>query len=274
VTVHEEGRAPRRFTSTAAASQVRFSTTSADVSIGRSTVTVDDAGDYVIAGVAREEGSGTALTFDLTVRPQEHAYFPPADIGAGTVTSGYVVPALRADAGGSICVGADCTVLDGVQSYHDHNWGVWRGVTWEWGSARAGEYSLLYGGVQLPGNEGSEQPLFVYLVDSLGFRALFRPRTIDYAGDETAGTAHPGLMLPRRASMMDIRGSDTLRIELAIEDIAVTDTRGSRLAGESGSSRGTGRPYFLQMKGVATISGRIGGEVVSGSGAGFFETYR
>jgi hypothetical protein len=34
------------------------------------------------------------------------------------------------------------------------------------------------------------------------------------------------------------------------------------------------RPYFVQMKGTATIAGRIRGTPLAGSGAGFFETYR
>ena len=33
-------------------------------------------------------------------------------------------------------------------------------------------------------------------------------------------------------------------------------------------------PYFVQMKGRARISGRVGGQIVSGEGRGFFETYR
>ena len=62
-----------------------------------------------------------------------------------------------------------CEEYDGAQSYHDHNWGVWRGVTWEWGAARAGEYTLLYGRVQPADSAVASQPLFVYVVDSLGF---------------------------------------------------------------------------------------------------------
>ena len=33
-------------------------------------------------------------------------------------------------------------------------------------------------------------------------------------------------------------------------------------------------PYFVQMQGLARLSGRIGGRVVQGEGRGFFETYR
>lgn len=39
-------------------------------------------------------------------------------------------------------------------------------------------------------------------------------------------------------------------------------------------ARAIARPYFIQMKGIARLTGRIGGRVVTGEGTGFFETYR
>jgi hypothetical protein len=54
-----------------------------------------------------------------------------------------------------------------------------------------------------------------------------------------------------------------------------TDTRGvSQGRGEMLAARGVLRPYFIQMKGTARLSGRVGGHPVSGNGTGFFETYR
>ena len=32
--------------------------------------------------------------------------------------------------------------------------------------------------------------------------------------------------------------------------------------------------FLVQMKGIATVSGRLGGQPLSGRGTGFFETYR
>ncbi|MBK6305958.1 MAG: hypothetical protein IPF47_09700 [Gemmatimonadetes bacterium] len=75
--------------------------------------------------------------------------------------------------------------------------------------------------------------------------------------------------------MIDIRGADTLRVELTIEDAVATDTRGALVErGESGLAREIPRPWFVQMKGLARLSGRIDGQVVAGEGTGFFETYR
>jgi hypothetical protein len=189
--------------------------------------------------------------------------------------SGYVVPALRAAATGSICVVAQCERYVAAQAYHDHNWGVWRGVTWQWGAARAGPYTFLYGRVEPSDSVASAPPLVVYLVDSTGFLALFRPRDITYVDGRTTLVNGARIRTPSRAEMVDVRGDDTLHITLSIEDATATDTRGNPVErGEGLTSRALTRPYFVQMKGIATIAGRIRGTPLAGVGAGFFETYR
>ena len=40
------------------------------------------------------------------------------------------------------------------------------------------------------------------------------------------------------------------------------------------NARRIARPFFIQMKGVARLDGRIGGQLVRAEGYGFFETYR
>lgn len=274
VTLHSQGRAARRFTSTVPPELVRFSTRDADLRIGDSRVDVMTDGRYRVHAVAREDGTGAPLTVDLVVAPAAGAYFPGAAVSSGVV-SGYVVPALRAEASGTSCLGPACTSYEGVQAYHDHNWGVWRGVTWEWGAARAGEYTFLYGRVQPPDSVASPQPLFLFLVDARGFLALFRPRAIRYVDGRRTTVNGRVIRTPSTAEMVDVRGDDTVRIALAIEDASASDSRGSGAErGESRAARGLLRPYFVQMKGTATISGRIRGTPLAGRGAGFFETYR
>jgi hypothetical protein len=75
--------------------------------------------------------------------------------------------------------------------------------------------------------------------------------------------------------LTDVRGSDTLRVELDVEDAVATDTRGQFIErGEGEEARKLVHPYFIQMKGRARVSGRVGGAAVAGEGTGFFETYR
>jgi hypothetical protein len=78
-----------------------------------------------------------------------------------------------------------------------------------------------------------------------------------------------------RGVMIDVRGEDTLRLDLEVEDAAVTDTRRPTIErGDASPARALRRPYFVQMKGRARLSGRVGGRALVGEGTGFFETYR
>jgi hypothetical protein len=175
-------------------------------------------------------------------------------------------------------VDGSCEQLTDAQSYHDHNWGVWRGVTWDWGASRAGQYAFLYGRVYSPDSAASVPPVLVYLVDSLGFRAVFRPKLISYEDARIVRSGTTLLRAPSRATFSDSRGDDTLRVEISIEDAIATDSRPNTGAkeGERGDPLGSGHPhpYFIQMKGIARISGRLDGVPLTGTGTGFFETYR
>ena len=275
VSTHEHGGASRRFVATVPASGVRFSTSRADVAIGNSNVSVLADGRYAIRARGKEEGGTSTIDVNLVVAPAPGAYFPGAALSSGEMISGYVVPGLRADATGSICIDGHCDEYQRAQSYHDHNWGVWRGVTWEWGAARAGSYTLLYGRVQPADSTAASQPLFVYVVDSLGFRALFRPREIRYEDTRTLRVGGETIRVPRRGTMVDVRGDDTLRVDLQIEDATATDTRRAAVErGETLAGRNLAKRYFVQMKGMMRIAGRLSGKPISGDGAGFFETYR
>ena len=275
VTLHEQGaRRPRRFAATIPPREVEFSTSRADVRLGPSSVRVLPDGDYAVRARATEDGTGVPLELDLVVRPAPRQYFPSASLGGTGIVSGYTVPALRADADGSLCIAGRCDRYADAPAYHDHNWGVWRGVTWEWGAGRAGEFSLLYGRVEQPDSVAAVQPLFLYVVDSLGFVALFRPRQVAYEDGGRVPVPGGTLAVPSRGSMVDVRGADTLRLDLTVDDATATDTRRPGAErGDAGSSR-TSRPWFIQMKGRTRLSGRVAGRVIRGEGVGFFETYR
>jgi hypothetical protein len=275
LTLHEQGKPARRFSANSPKESIELSTWNANLRVGDGTVTVDSAGRYVVHARTRgEKGEGEA-TVDLIVSPSTGAYLPGAALGGVGFVSGYAAAGLRAEATGTLCVRDACERLAGAQAYHDHNWGVWRGVTWEWGAARAGSYTFLYGRVTPPDSANGDTPLFVYLVDSLGFRTLFRPRRIDYVDDRIVRAENADLHVPSRAVFADIRGDDTLRVELTIEDAAASDTRQANVErGEPLAGRALARPYFIQMKGTARLSGRVGGSPVRGEGSGFFETYR
>jgi len=226
ITLRVQDGATRRFAATLDRSRVRFSTTDANLVLGDSHVIVLPDGDYEVRAAAREENGAQGKTsVALRVHPAPYAYFPGVAMGSGGFVSGYTVPALRASATGTLCVDNQCEQLSDAQSYHDHNWGVWRGVTWDWGAARAGQYTFLYGRVY-PGDSAASIPrVLVYLVDSLGFRAVFRPRMISYEDDRTVTVGSSVLRVPSHARFEDARGDDTLRVDITVEDAIATDTR-------------------------------------------------
>ena len=273
MTRREQGRATTRFTRTHEASRVSFSLSSPDLTMGESRVRLLEGGRYHV--LASGEGPrGERALVDLVIVPAPGAYFPGATLAAGEFTSGYTVPALRASATGRLCVAGSCDTVSNAQAYHDHNWGVWRGVTWEWGAARAGALTFLYGRVHSPDTLASRPPLFLYVVDSLGFAGLYRPRRIDYVDEGVVVLDGRRIRVPSRATMSDVRGDDTVIVELTIEDAIGSDTRLPMDERGDRQAAALSHPYFIQMKGRARLRGVIAGRRVDGEGVGFFETYR
>jgi hypothetical protein len=227
--------------------EVVFDTLSPDLRFGdRSFVRLD--GDVYHVAV---ELPGASV--DLQLRPSRRRYFPPADLGGTDLISGYVVPALYAWAEGVVCLAA-CEQVRGARGYHDHNWGVWRDVSWEWGTASDERYSLLYGIVR--GSEAADQPLFAYLVDEAGPVGIFRPRDLRFSETEIVVVNGAEVRVPREIVFEDPRGGLAVSIEVGAYQVSVLERERFR--------------YFVQMRGVATV--RLAGREV-GRLPGFFETY-
>jgi len=244
-----------RFVSVVPGSLVRFDTTAADLTLGAHTVVQRD-GTYRIAGRAGD------ASFAFTLTPAPLQYFPPVELRDDRLTSGYVVPGLRASASGQFCVGRQCRSVVDAAAYHDHNWGVWRDVTWEWGSGRGSAFALLYGGVIGAGDAGSGAPLFFALVDSLGVSQVYRFERVQRIGSRSISGA-PGVMAPDTLRLLATRLGDTVRVTVAVDDAAATQSVGANA-----------RRWFLQLHGRWWLSGRAAGQAVSDSGSGFFETWQ
>jgi len=235
---------------------IRFDTARADVRLGASGVEQRDGVYHVKAELPRQ-----GLRLDLEVRPAPYHYFPPVQLREGEFTSGYAVAALRGSAAGRICRNGSCRTVSG-RAYHDHNWGVWRDVSWEWGAASGPRWSLLYGQVQAPDSATTPQPFFVSLVDSLGVRQVLRAQSIQYQGVRPLVNGG-GMSGPESFEFLAGRAADTVRVKVEVREAIGT------LMGTSQFRR-----YFLQMRGRLRLSGTIGGRAVEESGDGFFETWR
>ena len=264
VTHRRSDGAYERYVAQARSDQVVFDTTRADVAIGANFVR-QRSGTYRLRGLAY--GRTGQVRLDVSVTPAPNRYFPSVELRDEGFVSGYVVPGLVASGSGKICMGQRCSRFAHIPAYHDHNWGIWQDVTWEWGAARGGTVSILYGGIYGPGSIGDagrssiSSPFFLTLVDSLGVEQVLRFGSIGYQGLRPASGA-VGATSPERFSIVAARESDTLRLDVRVLDA---------LATEMGA--GGFRRVFLQMRGRFSLSGRVLGKAVVDSGTGFFETY-
>jgi hypothetical protein len=247
LTVREADGSHRSLTRDLPGEQVRFDTASPDLRFGDRAFVRLEGGGYRVAADAG------GVRVDLRVTPAPRRYFPPTDLGSDSLISGYVTPALYARADGTVCL-PRCEVVRGAQAYHDHNWGVWRDVSWEWGSASDVDLSLLYGVVRGAGT-GTEG-LFAYLVDGQGVRGVYRPGAIQFTEMQTVDVEGRPIRVPRRFAFEDARQG--MRVSVDVEAVHVTDMDRSA------------RRWFVQMRGVATVQER--GRTI-GTLRGFFETY-
>lgn len=252
-----------RFATQYPSDAIVFDTTRADLRLGRNTVRQRNGVYHLEA----RTGGAAGVRFDVSLRPTPNRYFPPVELRDDEFVSGYVVPALMASATGTICVANRCRRFRDASAYHDHNWGVWRDVTWEWGAARGSSLSLLYGGVYGPdraavaGGSTVRSPFFLTLVDSLGVRQVLRFSSIQYSGRRPTAEGE-AFQSPERFELLATRAADSVRVRVEVLNALATEMR------TSGFRRG-----FLQMRGRFTVDGTVLGKVVADSGTGFFETY-
>ncbi len=256
-TLVRPGELERAFSLEVPAESVRFAEGEPDLAIDGSAVSLGPGGVYHLTATIPAERGSDSLIVDLAVRAATRRYLPPLDIGRGAFTSGYTVPVLDGRATGRICEGARCLELDEARAYHDHNWGTWSEVTWDWGQATVEGFSVLYGGVAR--SEEAEGSHFLYLADDEGFAGVYSIRDIhtEWAnGSDESGT-------PLAISVTATAGRDSLTLRVTVEHARSTELP----TGADGSGR------FYQMRGRAELSGRLWGAEVGAAGSGFFETW-
>ena len=64
--------------------------------------------------------------------------------------SGYTSPVLSGTVRGALRIGGEPVAFDDAAGYHDHNWGFWEGVRWQWGQVAHDDVSIVYGRVFPP----------------------------------------------------------------------------------------------------------------------------
>lgn len=257
----EPGAAERVYSEVADSPEVVFAEGEPDLVIGASSVTIEDDGTYTLVARIPSETGGSPLTLDLRVAAGSRRYLPPVEIGGAGIVSGYTVPLLDARATGRLCEGSRCREIDGARTYHDHNWGTWGGVTWDWGQAQAGGYSVLYGGVSDGDPDRTATgPRILHLTDEHGFAGIFSIRRLATwwpDGDDRRAA-------PDSISILATSGADSVGLKVEVGHSRATPVP----VGAGGSAA-----LFYQMRGSAVLSGWLRGSLVSATGVGFFETW-
>lgn len=213
---------------------------------------------------------------DVRIRPEPGLYFPPVEWQAGAFRSGYVAPALRATVTGTLRLGSESVRVDGV-GYHDHNWGIWQAVTWEWGVASTSRFALLAGLIRHPALPADELLVTLHAVADgrAGLWGTLRapaPVASDWqAGPRVNGSSLrvPGRLRYRAAN----DAGDRLDVEIITEDVIATPI--ASMAAERGEATRlpAGREVFLQIRGRYTVTGTVGGRPVAFVTQGFAETF-
>jgi hypothetical protein len=247
---------------------------------------LDIAGNHV-----RLEGHRYQITLSLpgvsgvlTLDAAPGQSLPPATIsGARGWVSGYTAPVLSARVDGDLTVGRDPVTLRDATGYHDHNWGFWKGVSWQWGQVASGDLSFVYGRIFPPADvaDPDRVPGFLGVLGAnpstlrepqgrpehsrgptgaaqgpIGFSTAV---TVEESGDEHG--------VPRQIRVR--ADGQALELELVFTPDRSVRTKMAMTAGVPGSPTD-----FLQLGGEYRVQGKVGGRKIDFTARGAAETFR
>jgi hypothetical protein len=231
-----------------------------DLTVGKNTVRLE--GDtYTISLDLPGEAVRDRVAGTLTLRAAAGRSLPPFVMrGAGGWLSGYTVPVMSGPLDGALAVGSDRIDFAGGTGYHDHNWGFWEGVRWQWGQVQGDGLSFVYGRVYPPADAADASRL-------PGFLAALGPDgPIGYATDVTIDeTNDPATGNPSRIVVRGRGESLSLTMDLSIDQQTTTAMREGFFGGGLN---------FLQLRARYTVTGQAGDHAVEFSAPGSAETFR
>ena len=234
-----------------------------DLAIGANTVTLDGMTYRVhldLENMGRGAPGRRHVVANLSLQATPGRLVPPIEIhGIGGWLTGYVVPVMSGDLDGRIDVDGDPVSLAGGTGYHDHNWGFWEGVSWQWGQAQQGTLSLIYGRV-FPPREAADPDQFPGFVGALG-----PDGPLGYATNVHI-TETNGLHEEPKTIAVRARGPG-LDLELRFDVASAVVTHMAQRPLANGVD-------FLQLRGKYTVTGRAGGRNLDFMAPGAAETFR
>ncbi len=231
-----------------------------DLTVGPSSVRLVGS-EYRIHLDLPSETDRTRATGDIVVHADPDRSVPPFVLeGAGGWVSGYTVPVTSGTLDGRLRIGSAAVDLAHGTAYHDHNWGFWEGVSWQWGQVQHDGVSFVYGRVRPPADAADPQhvPGFLAVLGPSGPLAFSTDATIEE-------TNAPNSNKPARIVVHAIGDALTATLNLAIDQTAITPMR----RGGVGDAL-----QFLQMRAQYDVNVHVGEREYKFSAPGSAETFR
>jgi hypothetical protein len=156
---------------------------------------------------------------------------------------------------GTLRAGGESIEFADATGYHDHNWGFWEGVRWQWGQVAHGDLSVVYGRVFPPSEvaDPARIPGFLAVLGPEGPLGFSSRVTID---DATEG----------RIDVRATRGVD-VQLTLTVDETVRTRMAMTNLPGRQPLN-------FLQLGGVYRVTGKVAGRDIDFTARGSAETFK
>ncbi len=198
----------------------------------------------------------------LTLDAAPGQSLPPATItGARGWITGYTAPVLSGRVEGELTVGHESVILRRASGYHDHNWGFWKGVRWQWGQVASGDLSFVYGRIFPPPDVADPDriPGFLGVLGAKGALGFSTAVTLDESDDDRG--------MPDKVTVR-ARGQ-ALDLELVFSIDRSVRTAMAMTAAAPGAP-----VDFLQLGGEYRVTGKVGGRTIDFTARGAAETFR
>ena len=202
-------------------------------------------------------GASGTLTLDAAVGQS----LPPATIsGARGWVTGYTAPVLSGRINGTLTLGNQKAVFADAAGYHDHNWGFWKGVRWQWGQVASGDLSFVYGRIFPPPDvaDPDRVPGFLGVLGAKGALGFSTSVSLEESSDEHG--------IPQQVTVHATGQALDLELVFTI-DRTVRSAMSMTAAPGSPMS-------FLQLGGEYRVTGKIGERAVEFTARGAAETFR
>jgi hypothetical protein len=229
-----------------------------DLSIGASSVRLEGMRYRLHLDLVGE--GGRRVRGDLTVQASPGHLVPPVEIsGANSWLTGYVVPVTSGRLDGALTIADERVVFDGGTGYHDHNWGFWEGVSWQWGQVQHEDLSFVFGRVFPPPSAADPERMGGFL------GALGPDGPLGYATNVRITETNDAGGRPETIAIEAIGAAVSLEIRFDVTSSVSTPMAQGPMAGSMD---------LLQLRGRYTVTGSAAGREIDFTAPGAAETFR